>query len=146
MGACHHLCLFFDADLAIELCKALHNDTNVLICCGSVHSSNMDELLTALHCIPVFPSRKNLSTALYGSTLTEQELKSIFSTIKEGFVAQAPQHSCASPAAAKSADCKNLCASCGKQATARCRRCKKAYYCCAACQAKDWPTHKKTCV
>ena len=25
------------------------------------------------------------------------------------------------------------------------RRCRIAQYCCAKCQAEDWPSHKKTC-
>jgi hypothetical protein len=42
------------------------------------------------------------------------------------------------------------CACCQKQATvtvklSACSRCKKTYYCSAACQKQDWKQHKKTC-
>jgi len=135
----------FDADLVLELHKALLKNTNVIIFCGSNHTSNMDELLASIHCTPVFSPYKNLSTQLFASTLTEQELKSIFSRIKETFTAQEIQNPHPQDERAKPSEPCNPCATCGNPATKWCSRCKKVYYCCPKCQATDWPAHKKIC-
>jgi hypothetical protein len=37
------------------------------------------------------------------------------------------------------------CLLCGKPASMRCSRCRRVFYCGAACQKKAWPEHKKTC-
>ena len=41
-----------------------------------------------------------------------------------------------------------LCQACGRVVARRqhCSRCKCIYYCSAACQAADWPEHKRACV
>ncbi len=42
---------------------------------------------------------------------------------------------------------RSVCTTCGGATTAKwsCSTCFKARYCGAECQAKHWPTHKKTC-
>ena len=37
------------------------------------------------------------------------------------------------------------CAACGEAARLRCSRCKSAWYCSAACQREDWPSHRAVC-
>ena len=37
------------------------------------------------------------------------------------------------------------CAHCGAPASLMCSRCQKVAYCCAGCQAADWPKHKPAC-
>ena len=39
---------------------------------------------------------------------------------------------------------KGKCALCGKEATKRCSRCKKTWYCTAEHQKQDWKLHKRT--
>ncbi|XP_054450470.1 zinc finger MYND domain-containing protein 10 isoform X2 [Pteronotus mesoamericanus] len=38
------------------------------------------------------------------------------------------------------------CAHCGAEASKRCSRCQKEWYCCRECQVKHWGEHGKTCV
>lgn len=38
-----------------------------------------------------------------------------------------------------------ICAGCGKDATLRCSRCKKYYYCTRSCQRSHWSVHKRPC-
>lgn len=37
------------------------------------------------------------------------------------------------------------CSVCGKQASNRCSKCKKTWYCSRECQASGWKNHKKNC-
>ncbi|KAL8615825.1 hypothetical protein ACOMHN_048533 [Nucella lapillus] len=39
----------------------------------------------------------------------------------------------------------DLCASCQRTASMRCRACRKVYYCNANCQEAHWPIHRKAC-
>lgn len=38
------------------------------------------------------------------------------------------------------------CAYCSAEASKRCSRCQKVWYCCRECQVKHWEKHGKTCV
>lgn len=40
---------------------------------------------------------------------------------------------------------KNICKSCDKPCTNKCKQCKCVYYCSRDCQVEDWPNHKKFC-
>ena len=39
----------------------------------------------------------------------------------------------------------NLCGGCHRQGDLKCSRCKRVFYCSAACQRSDWRIHKSTC-
>ncbi|XP_076466863.1 uncharacterized protein LOC143298070 [Babylonia areolata] len=50
------------------------------------------------------------------------------------------------PSMAGSDHSSDLCASCQKTASLRCKACRKVYYCNAICQRTHWPLHRKVCI
>jgi hypothetical protein len=127
----------FDANLAIELSQALHDDHNVIIICGSQHSTNLDELINKLGCEKIFPPHKDLCPDGAHCILSGQILEKLFSTIKVTFTPQSVEQQVTSQA--------QSCYVCQKPAKNLCSKCKKIYYCSRDCQAKDWQKHKLIC-